>query len=89
MLAANTDGAKSRGAKSHASADTFDDRFPQPQFADRFPSARESLPQIQRQEIQHQVALAPQPEPRVVRTESVRVASLTPTLTCRAPSAKN
>jgi hypothetical protein len=81
MLAANTDGAKSRGAKSHASADTFDDRFPQPQFADRFPSARESLPQIQRQEIQHQVALAPQLEPRVVRTESVRVASLTPTLT--------
>ncbi|KRR25980.1 alpha/beta hydrolase [Bradyrhizobium retamae] len=74
MLAANTDGAKSRAAKPQASADTFDDRFPQPQFADRFPTAGESLPQVQRQ-----VALAPQP--RAVRTEPVRVASLTPTLT--------
>ncbi|OCK55353.1 alpha/beta hydrolase [Bradyrhizobium sp. LMTR 3] len=74
MLAANTDGAKSRAAKPQASADTFDDRFPQPQFADRFPTADESLPQVQRQ-----VALAPQP--RAVRTEPVRVASLTPTLT--------
>src|SRR5207253_5186472 len=74
MLAANTEGAKSR-AKSHTSIDTFDDRFPSPQFADRFPTAHESLPQMQRQ-----VALAPQP-PRTVRTEAVRVASLTPTLT--------
>ncbi|ANW01492.1 alpha/beta hydrolase [Bradyrhizobium icense] len=74
MLAANTEGAKSRAAKSLASNDTFDDRFPTPQFADRFPTASESLPQIQ-----HQVALAPQP--RAVRTEPVRVASLTPTLT--------
>nr|WP_210265867.1 alpha/beta hydrolase [Bradyrhizobium australiense] len=74
ILAANTDSAKSRAGKSQASADTFDDRFPTPQFADRFPTAGESLPQIQRQ-----VALAPQP--RAVRTEPVRVASLTPTLT--------
>ena len=79
MLAANTEGAKSRAAKSKPSADrtsidTFDDRFPQPQFADRFPTANESLPQVQRQ-----VALTPQP--RAVRTEPVRVASLTPTLT--------
>src|SRR5438067_13554882 len=51
MLAANTEGAKSR-----TSIDTFDDRFPSPQFADRFPTAHESLPQVQRQ-----VALAPQP----------------------------
>lgn len=76
MLAANTDGAKSRAARSQLPADSFDDRFPQPQFADRFPSAGESLPQIRRQ-----VALAPAPEARTVRTESVRVASLTPTLT--------
>ena len=76
MLAANTDGAKSRAAKSQASADTFEDRFLQPQFADRFPTDGESLPRIQRQ-----VALTPQPEPRAVRTESVRVASLTPTMT--------
>ncbi|WP_141688555.1 alpha/beta hydrolase [Bradyrhizobium paxllaeri] len=71
MLAANTDGAKSRAAKPQASADTFDERFPGPQFADRFPTASESL--------QQQVALTPQP--RTVRTEPVRVASLTPTLT--------
>jgi hypothetical protein len=78
MLAANTDGAKSRTGKSktladRTSIDTFEDRFPQPQFADRFPTANESLPQVRRQ-----VALAP---PRTVRTEPVRVASLTPTLT--------
>ena len=36
------------------SIDTFEDRFPKPQFADRFPTANESLPQVQRQ-----VALAP------------------------------
>ena len=74
MLAANTEGAKSRTAKAQTSIVTFDDRFPQPQFADRFPTANESLPQVQRQ-----VALAPQP--RAVRPEPVRVASLTPTLT--------
>jgi hypothetical protein len=75
MLAANTDGAKSRAAKSQASADAFEGRFPNAQFADRFPTASESLPQFQRQ-----VALAPA-EPRAVRTVPVRVASLTPTLT--------
>ena len=75
MLAANTEGAKSRPAKSQTSIVTFDDRFPTPHFADRFPTANETLPQVQRQ-----VALAPQP-PRTVRTEPVRVASLTPTLT--------
>src|SRR5689334_9717213 len=80
MLAANTEGAKSRTAKSRTSADrtsidTFEDRFPTPQFADRFPTANESLPQVQRQ-----FALAPQP-PRTVRTEPMRVASLSPALT--------
>jgi hypothetical protein len=75
MLAANTEAAKSRTAKSQTSIVTFEDRFPEPQFADRFPTANESLPQFQRQ-----VALTPQP-PRTVRTESVRVASLTPALT--------
>src|SRR5690349_9732077 len=43
MLAANTDGAKTRAATSRTSIDTFDDRFPLPQFADRFPTANESL----------------------------------------------
>jgi hypothetical protein len=60
-------------ANTQASAgDSFVDRFPAPQFNDRFPTAGESL-------VQRQVALAP-PQ-RTVRTEPVRVASLTPTLT--------
>jgi hypothetical protein len=74
MLAANTDGAKSRAARSHTSIEAFDDRFPRLQFSDRFPAADESMPQVQRE-----VALAPQ-APRMVRTEPVRVASITPTL---------
>jgi hypothetical protein len=62
-------------ANAHATTgDSFADRFPQPQFSDRFPSASESL-----QQVQQQVALAP-PQ-RKVRTEPVRVASLNPTLT--------
>ena len=65
MLAANTQGAQ-------APSDTFEERFPKPQFNDRFPSASESL-------IQRQVALAP--PRRTVRTEPVRLASLNPTLT--------
>src|SRR5438132_164440 len=67
MLAAN-----SQGATQATAGDSFEDRFPKPQFADRFPTASESL-------VQRQVALAP-PQ-RKVRTEPVRVASLTPTLT--------
>jgi hypothetical protein len=55
-----------------ATGDSFEDRFPKPQFKDRFPTASEIL-------MQRQVALAP-PQ-RKVRTEPVRVASLTPTLT--------
>src|SRR5215470_16555409 len=78
MLAANTESAKSK----QAAADTFEDRFPQPKFAERFPSANESLPQISRQ-----VALAPQP--RAVRTEPVRVASLTPTLNLPRPTERD
>jgi hypothetical protein len=67
MLAAN-----SQGATQTAAGDSFEDRFPKPQFNDRFPTASESL-------VQRQVALAP-PQSKV-RTERVRVASLTPTLT--------
>src|ERR1700710_1224924 len=72
MLAANSQGATSQAA----SGDSFEDRFPKPQFADRFPSASETL--IQRQ-VQSQVALAP-PQPKV-RTERIKVASLNPALT--------
>ena len=69
MLAANSQGA----------GDSFDERFPQPQFNDRFPTANESLTQIQKQ-----VALAP--VQRTVRTERVQVASLNPTLTLPKPT---
>jgi hypothetical protein len=62
-------------ANSQAAGDNFDDRFPAPQFRDRFPTEQESL-------VQRQVALAPSPRP--VRTQPVRVASLTPTLTLPA-----
>jgi len=65
-------------ANTQASAgDSFVDRFPAPQFNDRFPTADESL-------VQRQVALAP-PQ-RTVRTEPVRVASVEPTLTLPRPS---
>jgi len=68
MLAANSQAATSQAA----AGDSFEERFPKPQFADRFPTASESL-------IQRQVALAP-PPPKV-RTERIKVASLNPALT--------
>ena len=74
MLAANAHGTAS------TSGDSFEDRFPQPQFNDRFPTASESL-------VQRQVALAPpSPSQRKVRTEPVRVASLNPTMTLPQPT---
>src|SRR4051794_1121520 len=76
MLAANSHADNVQIATQITSGDSFDDRFPKPQFADRFPTASESL--VQRQ-VQSQVALAP-PQPKV-RTAPVRVASLNPTLT--------
>jgi hypothetical protein len=61
-----------------SAADSFDDRFPKPQFKDRFPTASESLVQQQ--------ALAP-PRQRVARTEPApyRVASLEPQLPFQRP----
>jgi hypothetical protein len=65
-------------ANAHATAgDSFEDRFPQPQFNDRFPTPSESL-------VQRQVALAP--PARKVRSEPVRVASLNPTMTLPQPT---
>ncbi len=78
-LAANTEGAHAMSGKAQVAADTFEDRFPQPKFADRFPTANESLLQMSRE-----VALAPQQ--RTGRTDPVRVASLTPTLNLPAPT---
>ncbi|HLZ02668.1 MAG TPA: alpha/beta hydrolase [Bradyrhizobium sp.] len=68
-LAAN---ASSAPTPSTASGDTFDDRFPKPDFRDRFPTASEALPL-------HQLADFA-PAPKRVQTQSYRVASLEPTL---------
>jgi hypothetical protein len=58
--------------------DTFDDRFPRPQFKDRFPTASESL-------VQYQPSDAP--ARRVARAEPppYRVASLEPTVPYQRP----
>jgi hypothetical protein len=53
------------------SGDTFDDRFPKPQFRDRFPTASESLPQRQYADFMPR---------RTVQTQTYRVASLEPAL---------
>ena len=66
-LAAN---ASATASTSTASGDTFDDRFPKPDFRDRFPTASEALPL-------HQLADF---APKRVQTQSYRVASLAPTL---------
>lgn len=65
-------------ANAHASAgDTFDDRFPAPQFRDRFPTSNESF-------VQRQPAEAPR---RAAQTQPApyRVASLAPTLPYQRP----
>jgi hypothetical protein len=65
MLAANT---------QSSGGDTFEDRFPVPQFKDRFPTEKESF--VQRQ------APAPAPQSTAqVEPAPVRVASIAPTLT--------
>ena len=57
--------------------DSFEDRFPQPQFNDRFPTASESLRCSGRSRWR--------PPQRTVRTEPVRVASLNPHADASAP----
>jgi hypothetical protein len=71
MLAANTQNT----------GDSFDDRFPAPQFRDRFPTEQESL-------VQRQVALPPRTAARTDQAP-VRVASIAPTLTLPKPSARD
>src|SRR5712671_2815159 len=65
-------------ANSQASGDSFDDRFPAPQFKDRFPTANESF--VQRQP-------ADAPRKRVAQGEPApyRVASLAPTVPYQRP----
>jgi hypothetical protein len=63
--------AGSLAANVQGSGDTFDDRFPQPQFKDRFPTAAESLQQ-------RPANVADAQTRRTVQTQPYRVASLAP-----------
>jgi hypothetical protein len=65
--------AGSLAANVQGSSDTFDDRFPQPQFKDRFPTAAESLQQ-------RPANVADAQTRRTVQTQPYRVASLAPTV---------
>jgi hypothetical protein len=57
---------------SATSGDNFDDRFPKPEFRDRFPSANESFQQRQMTDFTPR---------RTVQTQTYRVASVDPSLT--------
>jgi hypothetical protein len=65
---------------SATSGDSFDDRFPKPEFRDRFPGPSESFQQRQ---------LADFTPRRTVQTQTVRVASLGPTLPLPKPSERD
>jgi len=68
-------------ANSQPSGDSFDDRFPQPQFKDRFPTASESF-------TQRAPAAAPPPPARVAADQvPYRVASLDPQAPFERPTA--
>src|SRR3984893_9589596 len=67
-------------ANSQASiGDTFDDRFPKPQFRDRFPTESESLEQRQANDVPVKRTAQAAPPP-------YRVASLAPTVPYRRPA---
>jgi hypothetical protein len=67
-------------ANSHASSgDSFDDRFPAPQFRDRFPTANESLVQRQSADASRKRTAQAEPAP-------YRVASLAPTIPYERPA---
>ncbi len=68
-------------ANVQGSGDNFDDRFPRPQFKDRFPTASESLEQRQPNDLP---ANDP-PARRTVQTVPYRVASLAPTVPYQRP----
>jgi hypothetical protein len=71
-LAANSQGT---------TGDSFDDRFPRPQFRDRFPTASESMPQ-------RQIDGAPAQRTAQATPAPYRVASLAPTVPYQAPPAR-
>jgi hypothetical protein len=69
-------------ANSQASTgDSFDERFPTPQFRDRFPTASESLVQRQASDLPGKRTASTQPAP-------YRVASLAPTVPFERPPAR-
>src|ERR1700687_404750 len=70
MLAANSQAS---------SGDSFDDRFPAPQFRDRFPAANESF-------VQRQPADAPRKRTAQSEPAPYRLASLAPTLPYQRPA---
>src|SRR5579871_5579146 len=71
--------AGSLAANVQGAGDTFDDRFPKPQFKDRFPTAAESFQQRPANVADAQIR-------RAVRTESYRVASLAPVVPYQRPA---
>src|SRR5947199_7570059 len=77
-LAAN---ARASSGDTFSSGDSFDDRFPAPQFRDRFPAANESL--AQRQISDFTPARTAQSEPA-----PYRVASLAPQIPYQRPTAQ-
>lgn len=76
QVVAKTNAQTSRAA----SGDTFDDRFPAPQFRERFPSASESLLQRQMSDFSPKRAVQPQPD-----QVPYKVASLEPQLPYKRP----
>ena len=62
------------------SGDTFEDRFPKPEFRERFPTSNESFEQRQFADF------APR---RTVQTQTVRVASIEPTLPLPRPTERD
>jgi hypothetical protein len=62
-----------------SSGDSFDDRFPAPQFGDRFPTASESL-------VQREPADAPRKHTAQTEPARYRVASLAPTVPYQRPA---
>ena len=62
------------------SGDTFEDRFPKPEFRERFPTSNESFEQRQ---------LADFAPRRTVQTQTVRVASIEPTLPLPRPAERD
>lgn len=74
----NSPSAGSLAANVHGASDSFDDRFPKPQFKDRFPTAAESFKQ-------RPANVADAQSRRVVQTQSYRVASLAPVVPYQRP----